>query len=74
METFKTRVQVGEDGRLRVDIPAKLPPGPVEVVVVVQSVRSPSRDIRELRGLGEEIWRGIDAQEYVNRLRDEWER
>ncbi len=29
--------------------------------------------IVELRGLGKEIWQGIDAQEYVNKLRDEWD-
>ena len=30
------------------------------------------RRLSELRGLGKEIWQGIDAQEYVNRLRNEW--
>ena len=30
--------------------------------------------ILELRGMGKEIWEGIDAQEYVNKLRDEWDR
>lgn len=30
------------------------------------------RSIRELRGLGKEIWEGIDAQEYVNQERDSW--
>jgi hypothetical protein len=30
------------------------------------------RHLSELRGLGKEIWQGIDAQEYVNRLRNEW--
>ena len=29
--------------------------------------------ITELRGLGKEIWEGVDAQEYVNQLRDEWD-
>lgn len=29
------------------------------------------RSIMELRGLGAEIWQGIDAQEYVNELRKE---
>jgi hypothetical protein len=29
--------------------------------------------ILELRGLGAEIWRDVDAQEYVDDLRDEWE-
>ena len=30
----------------------------------------PRRNLMELHGLGEEIWEGIDAQEYVNRLRE----
>lgn len=29
--------------------------------------------IMKLHGLGAEIWHGIDAQTYVNELRDEWE-
>jgi hypothetical protein len=28
--------------------------------------------ILELQGLGKEIWRGIDAQEYVDRERNAW--
>ena len=32
-----------------------------------------THSILELRGLGKEIWEGIDAQEYVNELRAEWE-
>ncbi|GAK53082.1 hypothetical protein U14_04341 [Candidatus Moduliflexus flocculans] len=31
-----------------------------------------NRCLFELEGLGAEIWKGIDAQEYVNDLRDEW--
>ena len=34
----------------------------------------PSNRIMELHGLGKGIWEGIDAQEYDNRLRHEWER
>jgi len=36
--------------------------------------KSPKHSIMELHGLGKEMWEGVDAQEYVNRLRDEWER
>ena len=32
----------------------------------------PKRSILELRGLGKEIWNGIDAQEYVNQERSLW--
>ena len=31
------------------------------------------RSILELRGLGKEIWQGVDAQKYVDDLREEWD-
>lgn len=31
------------------------------------------RSLRDLRGLGKEIWQGVDAQEYIDRQRDEWD-
>lgn len=31
-----------------------------------------THSILELAGLGAEIWKGIDAQQYVDQLRDEW--
>ncbi len=34
----------------------------------------PQRSIMELHGLGAHIWKGVDPQEYIDRLRDEWER
>jgi len=33
-----------------------------------------SHSLRELRGLGKEIWEGVDAQEYINQQRDEWDK
>lgn len=35
--------------------------------------RRPQHSILELAGLGAEIWKGVDAQEYVNQLRSEWD-
>jgi hypothetical protein len=32
------------------------------------------RSILGLKGLGKEIWADVDADEYVNQLRDEWPR
>jgi hypothetical protein len=34
----------------------------------------PEHSLLELEGLGAEIWQGIDAQQYVNEQRDEWDR
>jgi hypothetical protein len=33
---------------------------------------TPRHSLVELHGLGKDLWAGVDAQEYVNRLRDEW--
>lgn len=33
----------------------------------------PERTIMELHGLGKEYWQEIDAQEYVNTVREEWD-
>jgi hypothetical protein len=30
------------------------------------------RSLLELEGLGSEIWKNVDAQKYVDDLRDEW--
>lgn len=32
----------------------------------------PKRSILELEGLGKEVWKGLDAQEYVNQERASW--
>ncbi len=36
-------------------------------------VEAPKRSIMELHGLGKDVWKGVDAQEYVNELRKEWD-
>jgi hypothetical protein len=35
--------------------------------------RQYQRSLLELEGLGAEIWQGIDAQRYVDELRNEWD-
>ncbi len=32
------------------------------------------RSILEFEGVGAEMWKGIDAQEYVSQLREEWDK
>jgi hypothetical protein len=73
METLQLDTTIGPDGVLRIEAPTHLAPGPAKVVVVVSPTEG-TLDWIDLRGVGKEIWEGIDAQEYVNRLRDEWER
>jgi AbrB family looped-hinge helix DNA binding protein len=39
---------------------------------VIMLIPEPKDPVEELRGLGREIWEGIDAQEYVNQERNSW--
>jgi hypothetical protein len=39
----------------------------------IDTVEGPKRSIMELHGLGAEIWNGVDAQNYVDKLRGEWD-
>lgn len=47
------------------------------ISLIVDTLTEPpsekQRNIMEFRGVGKEMWAGVDAQEYVNRLRDEWD-
>lgn len=38
-----------------------------------KSSEGKTRSLMELEGLGAELWEGVDAQEYVNELRSEWD-
>ena len=72
METIQLTAMIGKDGALHIDAPVKFPPGPAEVLVVVNPIskRDELVDWSDAYGLGKEIWEGIDAQEYVNQLRN----
>lgn len=38
----------------------------------VTTSERPKHKLTDLEGVGKEIWEGIDAQEYVDRLRGPW--
>lgn len=43
------------------------------VMVRQQLANRPRHSILELRGLGKEIWKDVDAQAYVNQERASWD-
>lgn len=42
--------------------------------IVLMRAWRPRPRLHELRGLGKDVWAGEDAQDYVNRLREQWRR
>jgi hypothetical protein len=60
------------------DIPAAEQLELIALISTRLAIQSPlaekkTRSLLELEGLGAEIWKGVDAQDYVDTLRDEWE-
>jgi hypothetical protein len=67
-EIYEQAKQLSAAERLRL---ASLITGDLAATAATET--PPKRSILELEGLGKEIWEGIDAQEYVNELRKEWD-
>ncbi|GIX49168.1 MAG: hypothetical protein KatS3mg131_3379 [Candidatus Tectimicrobiota bacterium] len=44
-----------------------------KLIETVETATHSQRSLLELEGLGAEIWQGIDAQQYVDELRKEWD-
>ena len=78
METITIQTQVAADGKLRLEVPCAVPPGPVEVVLTVTPTNgAPSAKGKpkwsELIGLGKEIWQGVDVEKYLAEMREDRE-
>lgn len=38
-----------------------------------EEAEQPKHSIMELRGIGKGAWAGVDVQQYINEMRDEWD-
>ena len=78
METVCLDGVISADGKVRLEVPSRLPPGPVKVVVVLgrEETEGPARKRRagDFYGAAKDLNSPEDAQAFVNRLRDECER
>ena len=67
---------VEADGRLRVEDPVPIDPGPVEVTVRAKdrdhSSAGETRSMLDLAGSAREMLRDIDVDKKLDELRDEW--
>jgi hypothetical protein len=45
-----------------------------EVSLCWREITTAQRALWDMRSVGKEVWRGVDAAQYVRELRDEWER
>jgi len=52
------------------DIPSGT--GPTSIIIAGEKIGT--ANLLRLKGLGKHVWKGIDAQDYINKLRDEWDK
>ena len=41
-------------------------------IIRQQTILEPLHDVLEFEGVGEEVWKGIDVQKYIDEERDSW--
>lgn len=44
----------------------------LDIVRLLKTAFVQKHSISELRGCGKKLWKGIDAQQYIDKLRAEW--
>lgn len=74
MKTLEFRSEIGPDGKLRVEMPVNLPPGPVEGIVVFQSVASsggPPYDLMENAFAGQ-LSADVDIDAALDEMNQQW--
>lgn len=64
---------LSEARSLSIEERKQLMKGLIDLLAEPVSSAPKSHHLRELRGLGKEIWQGVDAQVYVDQQRDEWD-
>lgn len=76
METFCQVVTVSSDRKIEMTLPDAIPPGQVEIVVVVQSISEPATSasspaVNNLFGF---LPKRVDPRQFERQMRDEWNR
>jgi hypothetical protein len=76
MQTLTTQAAISPDGVLHLHLPCGLPPGPVEVVVVVQPVSALSEPLPQdpLCGTWADKLPDIDVDEALREMNEQWKR
>jgi hypothetical protein len=72
------RTQIEPDGTLRLEVPSGLPPGPADVVVVVQPNEAANaivgqRGVSELHGIWADKLPDVDLDAELREIRSAWE-
>ena len=74
MKTLIIEANVQDDGRLRLDVPVNLPPGKVEIVLVIQPIAAPGPPYPSLEGRWRDLFPpNFDLDKALQEIRHTWE-
>ncbi|NLM20467.1 MAG: hypothetical protein GX207_01780 [Peptococcaceae bacterium] len=70
--SIKLPKEVSEKLKLKEGMELKVISDEVDGVLILKVVEGKNKDFSGIKGIGKELWKDIDAQEYVTQERDEW--
>lgn len=69
---IKLPKEVSEKLKLKEGMELKVISDEVDGVLILKVVEEKNKDFSGIKGIGKELWKDIDAQEYVTQERNEW--
>lgn len=70
--SIKLPKEVSEKLKLKEGMELKIISDEVDGVLILKVVEGKNKDFSGIKGIGKELWKDVDAQEYVTQERDEW--
>lgn len=70
--SIKLPKEVSEKLKLKEGMELKVISDEVDGVLILKVVEGKNKDFSGIKGIGKELWKDVDAQEYVTQERNEW--
>ena len=71
-DSIKLPKEISQKLKLKEGMELKVLSDEVDGVLILKVVGTKSKGFSGIKGIGKAIWKGADAQEYVNQERSEW--
>lgn len=71
-DSIKLPKDVSDKLKLKKGMELKVLSDEVDGVLILKVIEVKQKEFLDIKGIGKEIWQGIDVQEYVNKERSEW--
>ena len=71
-DSIKLPKEISKKLKLKEGMELKVLSDEVDGVLILKIVEKKCKDFSGIKGIGKKIWEGVDAQEYINQERSEW--